>query len=212
MDAHARSLLGRLNTSSSPKLLKSPTPDAKTIAATVSMDNKAAASSGHETPVSPQNQRSTHATLEEPEETMSVKDLLVSARHRSRETSLAPSSYTTEDTHPTEINSPDTVVQHSSSRLHPLSAKEDHNIVMNTSDGDSSAKDELPTTPGGSNNSSIVSNSAEKLCDHSVDISSNPPQGRRIANDVPSIVALMSMRPDIPRLQIATDPAGRPSP
>ena len=212
MDAHARSLLERLNTTSSPKPLKSPTPETKTTATTVSMDNKSTASSGRETPISPQNQRPTHATLEEPEATMSVKDLLVSARHRSRETSLAPHSHSTEDTHPTEINSTDTVIQHSSCRLHPLSAKDDRNIVVNTSDADSSAKEELPTTPGGSNNSSIVSNSAEKLRDHSVDVHLNPPQGRRIINDVPSIVTLSPMNPDIPRLQITTDSASRSFP
>jgi hypothetical protein len=211
MDAHARSLLERLNTPSSPKPLKSPTFETKTIATTVSMDNKSTTSSGHETPISPQNQRPTHATLDEPEATMSVKDLLVSARHRSRESSLVPSSHSIEDTHPTETSSIDTVIQESSC-LHPLSTKDGGNIAVNTSDGDSSAKEELPTTPGGSNNSSIVSNNAEKLRDHSVDVRLYPPQGRRIINDIPSIVTLPSMKPDIPRLQITTDSAGRSFP
>ena len=211
MDAHARSLLERLNTSS-PKPLKAPTPETKIIATPVSMDNTPTASSSHEAPIPSQNQRPTHATLDEPEATMSVKDLLVSARHRSRETSLAPSSQSTEDPHPTEINSTDTVIQLSSSRLHPLTAKDDRNIVVSTSDGDSSAKEELPTTPGGSNNSSIVSTSAENLRDPSVDIYLNPPQGRRIINDIPSSVTLSPMKPNIPRLQTTTDSAGRSFP
>jgi hypothetical protein len=212
MDAHARSLLERLNTTSSPKPLKSPTSETKRIATPVSMDNIPTAGSGHKTPISAQNQRPTHATLEEPEATMSVKDLLVSARHRSRETSLAPSSHSTEDTHPTETNSTDTVIQDSSSRLHPLSAKGVSNIVLHTSDGDSSAKEELPTTPGGSNNSSTVSSSAEKSCDLSVDVHLNPPQGHRVINNVPSIVTLSPMKPNVPRLQITTDSAGRSLP
>ena len=206
MDAHARSLLERLNTSSSPKPLKLSTPETKTIATPVPVDIKLSSSNRHDTPNSPQNQRLTHATLEEPEATMSVKDLLVSARHRSRETSVAPNSNSTEDTHPTESSPADTVVPYSSSRLHPLAAKDDGNIVIHTSDGDSSVNpEEMPTTPCGSNNSSTVSNGAEKQ-PHSPDIvHRSPPQGRRIVNDVPSVVTLLPMKPDIPRLQITTD-------
>lgn len=209
MDAHARSLLERLNTSPA-KPSKLSTPETKTIGTPVPVDIKLSSSSGHDALSSPQNQRLTHAKLEEPEATMSVKDLLVSARHRSRETSLAPNSNSTEDTHPTESSRSDTVVPYSSSCLYPLAAKDDGNIVIHTSDGDSSANpEEVPTTPCGSNNSSTVSNEAEKRPHSPGIVYRNPPQGRRIVNDVPSVVTLSPMKPDIPRLQITTDSSDR---
>jgi hypothetical protein len=189
MDAHARSLLERLNTSSSPKPLKLSTPETKTIATPVPVDIKVSSSNGHDTPNSPQNQRLTHATLD-----------------RSRETSVAPNSNSTEDTHPTESGPADTVVRYSSSRLHPLAAKDDGNIAIHTSDGDSSVNpEEMPTTPCGSNNSSTVSNGAEKQPHSPGIVHRSPPQGRRIVNDVPSVVTLFPMKPDLPRLQITTD-------
>ena len=158
-------------------------------------------------PISPQTQRPTHATVEQPEATMSVKDLLVSARHRSRETSVAPSSHSTEDTHPTESSSSETVTQQTVSRLHPLTAKDDRHII---SDGDSSANpEEIPTTPSGSNNSSLVSNGTGNSRDLPTTDHSFPPRGHRIPNEVPSVVTLSPMRVLIPRLQITTDPSGR---
>jgi len=211
MDAHARSLLERLNTSSSPKPVPKPsvTPETKNAGAASPLDDKDIGKSVQEGNISLQPQRPTHATIEQAEATMSVKDLLVSARHRSRETSVAPSSHSTEDTHPTESSSSETVTQQTVSRLHPLSAKDDRHIV---SDGDSSANpEEIPTTPG-SNHSSLASNGTDNSRDTPTVGHSSPPRGYRITNDVPSIVTLSPMRVLIPRLQITTDPSGRTFP
>ena len=212
MDAHARSLLERLNTSSSPKPLKLSTSETKAIATSVSTEIKPSTTTINDASMPFQVHLANHATLEESEATMSVKDLLVSARHRSRETS-PPSSNFTEDTHPAESSSSDTVVQPPSSRIHRLPVKDDRKIVVHTSDGDSSANpEEMPSTPCGSNNSSLISNGAENNSNSQGAVSSNPPPGRRIINDVPSIVTLSSMKPDIPRLQNRTDPTGRTFP
>jgi len=210
MDAHARSLLERLNTSSSPKPLPKPsvtTPEPKNIVAASPSDHKDIGKKAQEEPISPQTERPTHATIEQTEATMSVKDLLVSARHRSRETSAAPSSHSTEDTHRTESSSSETVTQQSVSQLHPVAAKDDRHII---SDGDSSANpEEIPTTPCGSNNSSLVSNGTDNSRDTPTAGYPSPPRGHCITNEIPSVVTLSPMAVLIPRLQITTDSSGR---
>lgn len=142
---------------------------------------------------------------------MSLKELLVSAaRHRSSANSAVPSSNSTEYANPTESSSEETVLHRPQSH-HNIPAKSESYFAVNTSDGDSSANLEIPTTPSGSHNSSVVSNRAERMEDTPPTHSSSP-QGLRIFHDVPSIVMLSPMKPQIPRLQIVTDSTGRSFP
>ena len=102
------------------------------------------------------------------------------------------------------------MTQKSVSGLHPVSAKDDRHVV---SDADSGANpEEIPTTPCGSNLSSLVSNGTDTSPDASNIEHSSPTRGRRITNDVPSVVTLSPMRVLIPRLQIITDASGRTFP
>lgn len=209
MEAHALSLLQRLNTSASPKVSKPSASEAEKIATPVRPDIITSGVLGQVTSTSLQEQRPIHATLEETEATMSVKDLLVSARHRSRDASLAPSAYSTDNTH-SRIHPSEADVQHSPALPNPSPAKGDHHIMVNTSDCYSSInQEEMPTTPGGSNNSSLVSNCTDNL--HGMPEASRLSrfQGLRIVNDVPSVLTLPPMKTDLPRLQIITDSSGR---
>jgi hypothetical protein len=213
MDAHARSLLELLNTSASRKVSKSSTSGTETVATPVPTDVVTSGVPGQVIQISPQTQRPIHATLEEPEATMSVKDLLVSARQRSREDSPAPSAHSKDNADSSGLHSSETAVLHSPTFVDPPRAKEDCNVMVNTSDCYASVnQEEIPTTPGGSNNSSLVSNCTGGS--HNMPETSHLSrfQGVRIVNDVPSIVTLPPMKTDIPRLQITTDSSGRAFP
>jgi hypothetical protein len=206
MEAHARSLLERLNTTSSPKpLSKSSTPEPKWLAAPLAVHPiKESSQDSH---ISTLNQLSTDDMLDDPEDSMSVKDLLVSARHRSRETSTEAHAHLADNSADNGIQHTDIEDPHSGSQPESTSKKDNHEAVLDTSDGDSIANPESPTTPSASNNSSLVSNGAENS-DGPIS-HPDPPHGLRIVNSAPSIVSLPHMKCQIPRLQINTDPSGR---
>lgn len=211
MEAHARSLLQRLNTSASPNPTKSPTPEAKPIATPISADSKTSETGPQITVISSPMQRPTQATLEGPDAIMSLKNLLVSARQRSRESSITQIPPSGEESHPTGSSSSETATQRPDSRLGPTSPNHTRHAVVNASDGETSANpEEMPSTPSGSKTSSLVSNGMEHLQETSHQ--ARPPYGLRITNDVPSIVTLPFMKPHIPRLQIKTDDEGHTFP
>jgi hypothetical protein len=146
--------------------------------------------------------------LEGPEESMSLKDLLVSARHQSRNPSDGDISHS-QSNDITKSKSPEPVVQHDSHH-HGVTTPNGRKLAVNTSDGDSSANpEEMPTTPSGSNHSSLVSQDADIPLAVAVTGKSSTPLGLRIVNESPSVVALSSMKPYLPRLQVATDDTGR---
>jgi hypothetical protein len=210
MEAHARSLLERLNTASSPKpLSKSATPEPISLASPFAVDTRKDLSL--DPPISPANRSANRDVLDGSEASMSVKDLLVSARHRSREQSVETNPRLADNIAGNDTHHTDTEAKQPESPTNAPLIKENHRAVLNTSDGDSSANPEdLPTTPSASNNSSVVSNGAE--ISHSVTVSTNSPQGLRIVNNVPSIVTLPQMKSHIPRLQFNSDSSGRTFP
>jgi hypothetical protein len=204
MEAHARSLLERLNTASSPKSSpKSSTPEPKWLAAPLAVHPTTEHS--QDSPVSTLNQRSTH---DDPEDSMSLKDRLVLARHHSRERSTERQAHLPDNSATIGIQNTDVEGVHSDSQPEPNSIKEHHHTVLNTSDGDSIINAaESPTSRSGSNDSSVVSNGVEKA---NGNISHpDPLYGLRIVNNDPSIVSLPIMKSQIPRLQINTDSGGR---
>jgi hypothetical protein len=209
MEAHARSLLERLNTTSSPKpLSKSSTPEPKWLAAPLPVHP--IRESSQDSHISTLNQLSTDDMLDDPEDSMSVKDLLVSARHRSRETSTEAHAHLADNSADNGIPHTDVEDPHSDSQPESTLKKDIHETVLDTSDGDSIANPESPTTPSASNNSSLISNGAENS-DGTIS-HLDPPHGLRIVNSAPSIVSLPHMKSQIPRLQINTDPSGRTYP
>ena len=145
--------------------------------------------------------------MAEKDTSASVKDLLNSARQRSRETSAETESATE---HPqsgeSEAKHPSTQLESSST---PIPAEKPSRPAVNISDGETSANpEEMPTTPSGSHKSSGESAGAETLPE-THDEPSKAPNGLYIVNDVPSIVTLPSIEAEIPRLQITTDAEGR---
>jgi hypothetical protein len=208
MEAHARSLLERLNTTSSPKALsKASTPEPKWLAAPLPVHPiKQSSPDSH---ISTLNQLPTDDMLDDSEDSMSVKDLLVSARHQSRETSAEAYAHLDDNSADNGIQRKDVEDPHSDSQPEPTSKKDNHEVGLDTSDGDSIANPESPTTPA-SNNSFPVSNGAENS-DGSIS-HLDPPHGLRIVNSAPSIVSVPHMKYQIPRLQINTDPSGRTFP
>ena len=182
MDSHARSLLERLNTSASPKSSKATTPEAR---ASPSLADEPKDTDSSET-VAPslhtpsQNQRSSTAALQGPEATMSVKDLLVSARHRSRETSESESTVANPSTALNNTGAAnDSIATDPNQSLPAVPETANQKLVVITSDGDSSGvAEEMPTTPGGSNNSSLASSGGPPRI-ASETTSSTRPQGVR---------------------------------
>lgn len=207
MEAHARSLLERLNTASSPKpLSKSATPEPKSLASPFTVDTRKDSSPNPS--ISSVNLNADRDVLDGPEATMSVKDLLVSARHRSREQSVEAHASLADNSEANDARHTDAEARHSETPPIAPVDKESQPAVINTSDGDSSANHEdLPTTPSGSNNSSIASISAN--ISQTVTVNKSSPQGFRIVNDVPSIVTLPHVKSEIPRLQFNSDSSGR---
>lgn len=213
MDSHARSLLERLNTSVSPKVSKAPTPEAKASPSLPAHESKDADSSETMPPSlsTPRpNQRSSSAALQGLDATMSVKDLLVSARHRSRETSENDSNIANPPTAPNNTGAADgSIATDPNNSITAVSEVGSRKLVINTSDGDSSGlAEEMPTTPGGSNNSSLASSGGPSR-NVSETASSTQPQGVRVNCAGPSLVMLPRMNPHLPRLQNVTDDTGR---
>jgi hypothetical protein len=197
MDAHARSLLERLNTSASPKPLKSSsaTPEPKSVVTSPSAETQVFQPS----PTS----RLSKSTIGESEDAaMSVKDLLDSARQKSRESSHVGIQHA-------PSNSTQTVVETTS--LPSPTTKPEPDEVTHLSDGASSGNaEETFATPSGSNNSSVVSNTEESLRKKSGSGGQAlGPPGRRIPSNVSSLITLLPSPADLPRLQIKTDSAGR---
>jgi hypothetical protein len=210
MEAHARSLLERLNTASSPKpLSKSATPEPIPLASPFAVDTRKELSL--DTPISTESRSANRDVLDGPEATMSVKDLLVSARHRSREQSVEANPRLADNSAANDTHHTDPEAKQSEPPTNAPRIKENHGAGLNTSDGDSSANPEdLPTTPSASNNSSVVSNGAE--ISHNGTVNTNSPQGLRIVNNIPSIVTLPQMKSHIPRLQFNSDASGHTFP
>jgi len=212
MDAHARSLLERLNTSSPKSIFKVSITAKEEIASTDPLEPNDSGKTVPEAVISPGTQRSASANIEQPDASTPVKDLLVAARHRqrSRETSACSSSHSTDDTYPTEVGSPGTVTLKGGSQIHPVSAKDD---LHGVSDADSTANPEgIPTSPSGSTRSSLLSNATDKSRDASNSVQYSNPCGHRIIHDVPSVVTLSPMGVLVPGLQILTDVGGRTIP
>jgi hypothetical protein len=212
MDSHTRSLLDRLNTSVSPKVSKAPTPEAKASPSLPADESKDVDSSETMPPSlsTPRpNQRSPGAALQGLEATMSVKDLLVSARHRSRETSENDSNIANPPTAPNTGAGDGSIETDPNSSINAVSEAASRKLAINTSDGDSSGlAEEMPTTPGGSNNSSLASSGGPSR-NVSETASSTRPQGVRVNCAGPSLVMLPRMNPHLPRLQNVTDDTGR---
>jgi hypothetical protein len=196
MDAHARSLLERLNTSASPKPIKSSSaPDPKP-SSTVSITGDV-----QDVPTSPSSRTSKQPSVGDSEEAMSVKDLLDSARQRSRETSHAGVDHV--------ASNPTQPLYEAASSL-SMTTKADRDEPPHMSDGASSGNvEETFATPSGSNNSSVVSNTEDSSRRKSGSGTLAPPQGRRIPNNVSCLITLSPMKPDLPRLQMKTDSSGR---
>ena len=205
MDAHARSLLERLNTSASPKFSKPSTPEKSSTPIPKAAEPKP--SDTPESPISTPSRRSSHATAGEKDTSASVKDLLNSARQRSRETSAETESATERpQSGESEAKGPSTQLDSSST---PIPAEKPSRPAVNISDGETSANpEEMPTTPNGSHKSSGQSAGAGTLPE-THDEPFKAPNGLYIVNDVPSIVTLPSIEAKIPRLQITTDAQGR---
>jgi len=146
------------------------------------------------------------------EASIKLNDMLMTARQRSRETpDASASNLTNTNGGSSEANSSDTVIPPPSTLVvNPLTEKDEHPIIINTSDGDSSAvAEEMLSTPAGSNISSIVSNGTDNSIEVPIAAAEETPQGIRIVNDVPSIVALAATKSEIPRLQIRADDKGK---
>src|SRR4051812_37658149 len=139
MDSHARSLLERLNTSASPKSPKAPTPEAK-ASPSLADESKDADSSENMAPslhTPPRNQRPSTAALQGPEATMSVKDLLVSARYRSRESSENKSNIANPSTALNNTGAANDSIATDPNQSLPASPETaNQKLVVNTSDGD----------------------------------------------------------------------------
>jgi hypothetical protein len=197
MDAHARSLLERLNTSTSPKPLKSSsaTPEQKSVVTSPSAETQVFQPS-------PTSRLSKSSIGESEDAAMSVKDLLDSARQRSRESSHVGIQHA-------PSNSTEAVVETTS--LPCSTAKPEPDEVVHLSDGASSGNaEETFATPSGSNKSSVVSNTEESLRKKSGSGGqASPPPGRRIPSTVSSLITLLPSPADLPRLQIKIDSAGR---
>jgi len=199
MDAHARSLLERLNTSASPKPLKpSSIPDPPMTSAS------SAAVTFQNVPSSPSTRPLTkQAKIGESEDAVSVKDLLDSARQRSRETSHA-------SLEPVQFKSTEPSAAAPSSLS--ITTKIDQDGPPHLSDGGSSGnQDEVFETPtAGSNDSSVVSNPEDSPRTKSGAEGQPPPQGRCIPQNISALITLSPMKPDLPRLQMGNDSNGRP--
>jgi len=198
MDAHARSLLGRLNTSASPRPLKSSSiPDSPTTSATPAPGVVQNAPSAHSPRLSTKQ-----PNIGESEDGMSVKDLLDSARQRSRESShagLESVQFISAEPSAAAASSPS------------IATKIDQDGPPQLSDGCSSgnADDTFETPIAGSIDSSVVSNTDDCPRAKSGSEAPAPPQGRRIPPKVSELIILSPMKPDLPRLQIGTDSSGR---
>jgi len=213
MDAHARSLLERLNTSTSPKVSKTSTPEPKSTITPPAVESKDSEERKRASPVpyaSHQTSLSSPAIAANPESTMSVKDLLVSARHRSRESTENDAGLAIPET---TMNGASGAIQSvprdPDETIATTTGKDDPKLVINTSDGDSSGVlEEMPSTPGGSNNSSLVSSGSDsRAVPETAPL--HRPQGVRVSCDGPSVVTLPTMNAQIPRLQTTTDVSGR---
>lgn len=198
MDVHARSLLERLNTSTSPKPIKSSsTPEAMPSVAAAPEDVQG----GPPSPPSPSNRLFKQPSIGETEDAMSLKDLLDSARQRSRESSVNAVQHL-------QPNSTETFVQVPPSPS--ITVKHDHDGASQLSDGASSGNvGEVFATPSGSNNSSVVSNAEDSPRRKAVSVTQTSPQGCRIPSIVSALTTLPPMKPHLPRLQIRTDSNGR---
>jgi hypothetical protein len=204
MDSHARSLLERLNISASPKVPKLTTPEKGTTPVPAKMESDKPDTQN--TPGSSPPRRPIYAAVAERDATTSLKDLLVSARQRSRETSTD-----TETRHvQSQPEDDESKVETSHLESKPTSApiKSSPRQAVHTSDGETSVNpEEIPTTPSGSNKSSVASNGPEALPDTHKEQNDTPP-GLYILNDAPSVVALPSIKTRIPKLQITMDAGG----
>lgn len=213
MDQHARSLLERLNTSASPKASKTSIPEPKTSVSPPAAEAKDFEDFKSISPapnVASQTRSSPRASPHGNEAAMSIKDLLVSARHRSRETSAENDANLSDPA--TTMNSAGAANGSAPKDLDKgfttTPGKAEQKLVINTSDGDSSGvAEEMPTTPGGSNNSSLASSG---VASHDAPgISSlNRPQGVRMSCDGPSLFILPTTHAHMPRLQTITDDNG----
>jgi len=212
MESHARLLLERLNTSASPKASSPTTVETKSLATDIARHLKEPETSFRDEAISPLTQCSAPATLEGPEAVVPVKDVPVPRRRCSHKVSLASGSQSGEDNHTTD-NSSETIARGSLCQQHTVLSKDPESVIVNTSDGDSSAHpEESLNTPSGSNNSSLVSNDAENMHVPTSFRPSNLPQGLYIAHEVPCKVTLPRLKPHIPRLQIRTDSTGQTFP
>jgi hypothetical protein len=198
MDAHARSLLDLLNTSSSPKYSKLSTPEKSATPTPVTKNSDK--SEEQKTPISLLS-RTSHNGLEGPDASLSLKDLLLSAR-KSRETSaeaeMAPEQPKSGEE---DIRSYPTNLEANSA---PPLEENSPQAILHTSDGETSEHhEEIPTTPSGSNKSSIVSTVTEAASDPIKHTSSLT--GYYINDDVPSSIMLPPIDEQIPRSDISAD-------
>lgn len=194
MDAHARSLLERLNTSASPKHSRLSTPEkATTSGAAEATSDESEGQESEESPISSPVRSTFFAVVSEPGTSASIRDLLASAL-RSRELSVE----TNHAPEPLQSGDDDSKINpsHPEHKPTPPLSEAATRLTLLTSDGETSANHEdLPATPSESHKSSVPSTATDTIPEQQGPVSSLT--GLYIVNDVPSIVTLppLSSRP-----------------